>query len=104
MTTTRDEIRQWFERGVAEGKIAMIVMCDTFDWGDYPVYVNAGQDTRALAKSLDGQNMQKLMEFYDLSIPAEPQLSAGRSFNFPLQPKSEWPRSPGFQRRKWGEG
>ena len=46
MGTTRERIREWIERGQEEGATHVIVVCDTFDWEDYPVMVKPGEDVR----------------------------------------------------------
>jgi hypothetical protein len=73
------EIRQWFTDGVSIGATHMIVVCDTYDWEDYPVYVHQGEDVRKIeAKhSLRAGNMQKVMEVYDLRMDKEDQINSG---------------------------
>lgn len=82
MGTTRDDIRRWLERGKDEGATHVIVMCDTFDYGDYPEYVMPGQDARKIVKKLDGKNMAKLVEVYNLSMDWEEQLAEFRAKNY----------------------
>lgn len=61
----------------------MLVVCDTYDHEDYPVYVKRGEDARARAKPyVAGENMTRLMEVYNLDLPAEPQLGVHRAFNY----------------------
>jgi len=45
----------------------LIVVCDQFDWEDYPVYVTATEDVNEKRKLYNGANMQKIMEVYVLS-------------------------------------
>lgn len=78
--TTRDEISEWFDRGVAQGAAYLIVACDTFDWDDYPIFVkDAKEGLERKAKLLTGDNMQKLMEIYDLNADKAEQLAEHRS-------------------------
>lgn len=45
----------------------MIVVCDTFDWEDYPRhYVMPTEDVHKKFASYNGSNMQKVMEVYAL--------------------------------------
>lgn len=81
MATTREQIRRWLERGKEMGASHMIVMCDTFDFEDYPVYVAKWESARAKAKEKTG-NMQKVMECYDLSMDLEKQLNEFRCHNY----------------------
>lgn len=80
--TTRQEISVWFDRGLAQKATHMIVVCDTFDWDDYPVYVRADKDVREVAKEYDGKNMQKIMEVYDLRLDKAMQLAEHRAFHY----------------------
>lgn len=77
--TSKTEIGTWFDRGVADGATHMIVVCDTFDWDDYPVYVSPQQDPAKVKKQYDRVNMQKVMEVYDLAGDREAQLNMGRA-------------------------
>lgn len=82
MATTRDDIRGWLHRGKEKGATHMLVVCDAFDYGDYPVFVMPGQDAKKVADENNGPNMTKLMEVYKLSEDWERQLNALRSFNY----------------------
>ena len=74
--TSRDEIKAWFERGLKTPNCThMIVVCDTFDWDDYPVFVTADQDARKIAESYNGHNMQRVMEVYSMKIPIKDQMT-----------------------------
>jgi len=46
MRTSKDDIRDWFKSGVRQEATHLIVICDTFDYTDYPVYILPGQDAR----------------------------------------------------------
>jgi hypothetical protein len=81
MATTQQEIREWLERGKREHAAFMLVVCDTFDWKDYPVYIKTKAELAPKAKSMHAPNMQKVMECYDLSIDFEQQLNEGRSWH-----------------------
>jgi len=82
MATSRANIREWFERGIDEEATHMIVVCDTFDHEDYPVFVSAGQDARKVASGYNGENMQRVMEVYNLSMDMEEQLRERRANNY----------------------
>jgi hypothetical protein len=79
---SKNEICEWFERGVSDGQRYMIVVCDTFDWSDYPVYATAETFAEQFWKH-SNVNMQMVMEVYDLSRDRTKQLIARRSFSFP---------------------
>lgn len=70
----------------AEGiKTHLVVVCDSFDYEDYPVYVDATEDVHAVVAKYNGPNMQRVMEVYDLTestMPLEEQRKLGRSFTY----------------------
>ena len=70
--TTRSQIERWFNRGVKEGATHMLVVCDTWDYEDYPVYVKPGEDPREIVQRKATGNMQRLMECYALHKPFPP--------------------------------
>jgi len=82
MATTKQDIREWFERGVEQGATHLIVVCDTFNYEDYPVYVEKGQDAKKVYEAHNGPNMQRVMEVYNLSQDMEEQLNEHRSMRF----------------------
>ena len=81
MATTQDDIRRWFKATKKEGGKFMIVMCDTFDYDDYPVTCMTAEE--CWQKYNNPGSMQTVMEVYDLSKDMEKQINEGRSFNLP---------------------
>ncbi len=79
--TTQDDIRRWMNSGKAQNARFMLVVCDTFDWEDYPVYVMPTEDITKKAKEYDRVNMQTVMECYDLSMDWQKQLDQKQSWN-----------------------
>jgi hypothetical protein len=78
MGTSKEEIRVWFRRGVDMGVTHMLVVCDTFDYEDYPVYVKAGESLSDAEKKYDGSNMQRIMEIYRMDLPESDQIDGSR--------------------------
>jgi len=78
--TTKSTIASWFDRGVAEGASHMIVICDTFDYEDYPVFVDTAEEARD--RFNNPGEMQRVMEVYNLKMDKEAQLNQNRVFNF----------------------
>lgn len=78
MAASKVELTQWFQRGIDQGAKYMIVVCDTFDWDDYPVFVSPDEDVTDAKKRYDGVNMQRIMEVYDLTANREEQMSQHR--------------------------
>lgn len=84
MAASRRNISDWFDDGVVEGRTHMIVVCDTFDHEDYPVYVGKNDDFWSVyGRYKDGQNMQRVMEVYDLKADKADQLDEQRAFRVP---------------------
>ncbi len=83
MGTSKSEIKEWIERGKKEKATHMIVVCDTYDYEDYPVFVSLEEDIhKVYEKYASGDNMQRVMEVYNLSKDIDKQLNESRSFNF----------------------
>ncbi len=81
--TTKEEIRNWILTGKKDKSLThMLVVCDTFDWEDYPVYVSKKENVRRVYNEYHGPNMQKVMEVYSLRKDVEEQLEERRSFHF----------------------
>ena len=77
--TTKNDIREWLNQS-SDCNTHMLVVCDTFDYADYPVYVNSKEE--AIRQKDSAGSMQSVMEVYDLSLDFEEQLNAERVFNF----------------------
>lgn len=82
MATNREEIQKWFEEGKQQGATHMIIVCDTYDYEDYPKYVYDGQDVRDIQSHCNSQGMQKVMEVYNLSYNMAEQLIKPRNFEY----------------------
>jgi len=57
MATTKEDIQRWLDYGKESGATHVIVVCDTFDWEDYPVYVSPTEDVNEEANQRRGKNM-----------------------------------------------
>ena len=82
MAANLEDIKGWISRGKAEHQDFLIVMCDTYDYDDYPVFVKGSQEEcqkeyNALSR---GGNMQTVMEVYDIGADIAPQLTKKRAF------------------------
>ena len=83
MAATLDDIRQWLLIGKSMKDIThMLVVCDTFDFEDYPVYVNLNRNVREVYNEFDGKDMQSVMEVYSYRLNLDRQLEQKRSLNF----------------------
>ena len=69
MGTSLHDLRRWFDDGVRGEHAHMIVVCDSFDHEDYPIYTDDATHFWEQYDSHDDKNMQRIMEVYDLSRP-----------------------------------
>jgi hypothetical protein len=81
MAASRQDIVRWLNDAPSDAT-HLIVMCDTYDWEDYPKYVKQGEDPRIIQAESNGVNMQKVMEVYKLSDDHEEQLNLHRCFRY----------------------
>jgi hypothetical protein len=89
MATTREEIGQWFDAGVQAKATHMIVVCDTFEYNDYPAYVGSVDEFYERYDHYNGKNMQRIMEVYDLRVDKAEQLAQHRALRLPPRPSSQ---------------
>ena len=83
MAATLEDITDWLLSGrQRKGITHMIVVCDTFDYDDYPVYVSSKENVREVFSEYDGKNMQQVMEVYSYKKDLKEQLKKGRAFCF----------------------
>lgn len=81
--TSPIQIGQWFDDGLARGAAFMVVVVDTFDHSDYPVYVSYSEDVHQVVARYHHHNMQRVIEVYDFTKPKQDQLAmvrAGREY------------------------
>ena len=80
MATTRADIRRWLERGKKYGATHVIVMVDSYDHEDYPVYVLPNtKPLDELARIQRETSMQRPMECYNLAFDWDMQLNEYRA-------------------------
>lgn len=82
MAATRADIERWFDAGIASGATHLIVVCDTFDHDDYPVYVKAPDSASERANYCRHKEMQRVVEVYDLSMDKASQMAEFRAFHY----------------------
>ena len=79
--TSRQDIKDWISRA-SEKDTHMLVVCDTYDHDDYPVFVTDADDAKKKADEYNGKSMQRVMEVYNLKMPIDAQLNESRAFNY----------------------
>lgn len=82
MGTSRETISRWFDAGKDADFTHMIVVCDTYDYEDYPVYVDRDEDVRDKFREFNGVNMQRVMEVYSFKVDKDIQMSETRAFHY----------------------
>ena len=81
MAANKEDIRIWFMKALKDKATHMIIVCDTFDWEDFPAYVFKNEDVTEVMNKYDGINMCKIMEVYKMSEDMETQLNLTRCYN-----------------------
>lgn len=64
--TTRAQIKEWLDNA-EETDTHVIIVTDTFNYEDYPVYASGLDDLYEKQDKYSQASMQKIMEVYDLS-------------------------------------
>ena len=65
----------------------MIVVCDQYDWEDYPAFIASDENIHDRISYFRHSPMQMVMEVYDLRQDRDEQLNEERSFRHPPFPK-----------------
>lgn len=73
-------LKEWFEEGVVNGKKYMLVLCDAFDYSDFPCYFDTLE--AAKAKKENPGKMVIVMEAYDLQGDMQKQLTSPGNMAF----------------------
>lgn len=68
MAATAATIKSWFPEGKADKYTHMLVVCDTYDWEDYPIYCKSEEEAREQYAKHNGVNMQRVMEVYRVDL------------------------------------
>ena len=90
MAATKQDISGWFDNGKSKGASHLLVVCDTFDYDDYPIYVENPVDFWVKYRLYDkATNMSKVMEVYDLNLAKDVQLNERRVWNVPSQEETK---------------
>ena len=84
MAATASDIEGWFASARKQQSSHMIVVCDTYDHDDYPVYCENETECWRKYDEHNGKNMQRIMEVYDISKGWKAQ-SSGLVMNLPAK-------------------
>ena len=67
MSASIEDIKRWFHQAPEE-TTHMIVVCDEFDWTDYPVYVSEKANVHDVYLEYSHKPMQRIMEVYKMDL------------------------------------
>lgn len=81
MATNITDLTRWLAIGNKDENSHMIVVTDTYDYEDYPVFVKRGTSIQDEVKKHDGKDMLKVTEVYSYDMSLEPQLAERRAYN-----------------------
>lgn len=87
MSTSKETIRAWLKEGKKNGCTHMIVVCDTWDHTDSPIYCESPEKTLEQIEKMNTV-LFRLMEVYDLRLDLGNQLSEHRAMHIPSPPKN----------------
>lgn len=83
MAASRKDINGWLDRLYeSDAYTHMIVVCDTYDWEDYPVYVKKNEDVKDREAYFKTASMQRVMEVYSKNHTREEQMAEHRAFHY----------------------
>lgn len=80
MSASKGQIKAWVEKGTERGATHVIIALDTWDYSNYPVYVDKGESVQEAVKRFDS-TPNRIDEVYNLSQDIEEQLNAYRAWN-----------------------
>jgi len=80
-TLNREQLEEWYNEGKAENYDYMLIVCDTWDYGLYPIYCNYDNWDKNRCKY--EKDMQTVKESYSLTISLEDQITPRRVWNTP---------------------
>jgi hypothetical protein len=81
MAASFETISGWVKRAKESDCTHLIVVCDTFDHDDYPVYVTKDEDIHERIKHFQQASMQRIMEVYNMSMDLDKQLKERRAYH-----------------------
>jgi hypothetical protein len=64
--TTREDVEAWIKEGRRKKATHLVVVCDSFSYEDYPVFVSKNENLHDILRKYNGPNMQRLMEVIEL--------------------------------------
>lgn len=81
MAASKEQIREWVERGIQRGATHVIIVYDSWDHEDYPAYVGPSESVQERLSYYQNRDMCRVMEVYNLSMDIEAQLEEYRAWH-----------------------
>jgi predicted transcriptional regulator len=81
MAASKDRIQLWFREGQSKDAHHMLVITDTYEYEDYPVYVMQNENTKKKIKEVTENESQVVQEIYDLSLDMNTQLEEKKAYH-----------------------
>ena len=86
----KEEIRKIVLSGNTGEYSHVMIVCDTFDYQDYPVYVKYGEDIKIIVAKYNAyNNTNRIMEIYNYNLDLENQLNETRAYHIEPLAKSK---------------
>jgi hypothetical protein len=82
--TSYNKVKNWVMEAKMSGCEYAIIACDRFDHSDYLIKCRNADECREKIQEINKpDNMQRIMEIYDLSMPIQDQLNEYRALHLP---------------------
>lgn len=65
--TSRSQVKEWYDTGVEKGYTYVVVVCDCFDYEDFPVYCTNSRQMRQKVDYYNRMELHRVMDVLDLS-------------------------------------
>jgi hypothetical protein len=88
---TRQDIEDWWDEGFRNGATHLIVVCDTYDYDDYPIWVLLDEDVGEIVNRVRSRPLARIMEVYSYALDREYQLNEHRAWHLD---QAEAPMTP----------
>lgn len=66
MVTTQAEVNSWIEEGKSLNMKYIVVVCDCFDYSDFPIYCKNADRKDAVVKEYNNLDLHRVMEVITL--------------------------------------
>ena len=81
MSASRKDIESWITEAQRQKASHLLIITDTFDYDNYPVFAHGKKDCQKKIKEYNSKNMQKVEEVYSVRRSIKKQLKENRSWN-----------------------